>query len=65
MLLANISVAKKIEEVFLQTAGLRYVLHTYVRALLIHDNILIRCHLPPPRTNLEKRHSTEVKRDKA
>lgn len=52
MLLANISVAKKIHETFPQTAVLRLVpLCSPFATLTV---VTIRRHLPPPRSNFEK-----------
>lgn len=50
MLLANISVARKIQETFPQTAVLRFVNYVFVRQLLT----ICRRHMPPPKTNFEK-----------
>lgn len=54
MLLANISVAKKIEDTFPQTAVLRYVPTFLLLLKPFAHSENFRRHLPPPRTNFEK-----------
>lgn len=55
MLLANISVAQKIQETFPQTAVLRSVgIDEHIFRLVTHLVFGYRRHLPPPRTNFEK-----------
>ena len=51
MLLANISVARKIQETFPQTAVLRYVRRSRRDE---HELTWRRRHLPPPKANFEK-----------
>jgi exosome complex exonuclease DIS3/RRP44 len=53
MLLANISVAKKIQETFPQTAVLRYE-HFCLKKDRFTDLSTGRRHLPPPHANFEK-----------
>ena len=65
MLLANISVARKIEETFPQTAVLRCVLRLALHIIYRfndHTQYLNRRHLPPPRTNFEKLQDILLKR---
>lgn len=56
MLLANISVAKKIQETFPQTAVLRWDIffRTSRNSVDLNFSRITRRHLPPPRTNFEK-----------
>ncbi|KAG5653149.1 hypothetical protein H0H81_002060 [Sphagnurus paluster] len=61
MLLANISVARKIQETFPQTAVLRYFSFTHFQGYRI-DDFGSRRHLPPPRTNFEKLQDVLMKR---
>ena len=61
MLLANISVARKIEEVFPQTAVLRYVANHFNKPIVSHLQ-LVRRHLPPPKINFEKLQDILLKR---
>ena len=58
MLLANVSVAKKIDEVFPQTAVLRCVVSFDVGI----DVYVPRRHLPPPKSNFEKLQDVLLKR---
>lgn len=53
MLLANISVARKIQQTFPMTAVLRFVLDISLAGALAHY-CATRRHMPPPRTNFEK-----------
>ena len=52
MLLANISVAQKIQETFPQTAVLRCV--EILQGGFAINSFVFRRHLPPPHTNFEK-----------
>ena len=61
MLLANISVAQKIQETFPQTSVLRCVFLVYLnRTRLVF--FLCRRHMPPPRTNFDKLQDILLKR---
>lgn len=61
MLLANVSVAKKIDEVFPQTAVLRCVM-SFALVMWSWRLTLDRRHLPPPKTNFEKLQDVLLKR---
>jgi len=54
MLLANISVARKIQETFPQTSVLRYVFVSFQSYLSRFHVFWCRRHMPPPRTNFDK-----------
>jgi exosome complex exonuclease DIS3/RRP44 len=62
MLLANISVARKIQETFPQTAVLRCVLFIFLNDMHKPTSYGSRRHLPPPRTNFEKLQDILMKR---
>ena len=62
MLLANISVARKIEEVFPQTAVLRYVANHFNKKPMVPHLQLVRRHMPPPKMNFEKLQDILLKR---
>lgn len=61
MLLANVSVAKKIDEVFPQTAVLRCVVFILI-SMRYQCSYSTRRHLPPPKTNFEKLQDVLMKR---
>jgi exosome complex exonuclease DIS3/RRP44 len=60
MLLANISVARRIWQVWPSTAVLRWVISGWERAML--SDTMNRRHLPPPKTNFEKLQDILAKR---
>ena len=62
MLLANISVARKIQETFPQTSVLRCVFGLFESYLPSFNVFLCRRHMPPPRTNFEKLQDILLKR---
>ena len=62
MLLANISVAQKIDEVFPQTAVLRCVTSFGFLIFGIDAGFSPRRHLPPPKSNFEKLQDVLLKR---